>query len=175
MSEGLENTEDPRVLGRLSNLLSDANAKLARKTDEAALAQECAALAKSWKGREASWPEQKRQLVDKLALEYGKRMVLWDDEGSGFYLWINWDWETNKPRKLRDHNRQSVNRREAGWYENYKHLIGPPLLDPTIEDAHLATWIDANTMRVHRFLNTLDKQGDTKESTEDNKIMIHDA
>jgi hypothetical protein len=41
--------------------------------------------------------ERPRVQCDKLALHHGKRCVLWDDEGSGFCLWINWDWASNSP------------------------------------------------------------------------------
>jgi hypothetical protein len=37
---------------------------------------------------------------DKLALHHGKRCILWDDEGSGFCLWLNWDWAANRPAKV---------------------------------------------------------------------------
>jgi len=34
---------------------------------------------------------------DKLALHHGKRCILWDDDGSGFCLWLHWDWAANRP------------------------------------------------------------------------------
>ena len=38
-----------------------------------------------------------RAQCDKLALHHGKRCVLWDDDGGGFCLWLNWDWAANRP------------------------------------------------------------------------------
>jgi hypothetical protein len=47
--------------------------------------------------RQPCWDEEVRERVDAMALGYGKRMVLWDDAAAGFYMWINWDWDSNTP------------------------------------------------------------------------------
>jgi hypothetical protein len=41
-----------------------------------------------------------RAQCDKMALHHGKRCILWDDDASGFYLWMHWDWAANRPAKV---------------------------------------------------------------------------
>jgi hypothetical protein len=64
-----------------------------------------AALVARMPRRQPAWPEEVRQRVDRLALTYGKRMVLWDDASTGFYAWINWDWSNNIPAAKPSHSR----------------------------------------------------------------------
>lgn len=37
-------------------------------------------------GRVPAWEEARLMAMDRLALEQGKRCVMWDDQGAGFYL-----------------------------------------------------------------------------------------
>ena len=67
--------------------------------------QEIAALVARMPRREPAWTEEVRERVDRLALRYGKRMVLWDDTAAGFYAWINWDWSTDAPAAKPSHTR----------------------------------------------------------------------
>ncbi|KAK9824355.1 hypothetical protein WJX72_009649 [[Myrmecia] bisecta] len=102
--------------------------------------------------RKLAWDEHRIQELDKFALQHGKRCIMWDDEGAGFYMMLNWDWESNKPAKLVP-ERSS----EPGWYANAMQLLKLPLLDVSVTEDRLAAWIDANTMQVHQFLGLLGK------------------
>ena len=54
--------------------------------------------------------------------------------------------------------RQAITRGSLiGRYDVSKRMLKPPLLDPSVPDTQLAGWIDAHTMRVHQFLEKLDK------------------
>ena len=37
-------------------------------------------------GKKPEWNEQRVMLMDRTALELGKRCIMWDDAGSGFFL-----------------------------------------------------------------------------------------
>lgn len=37
-------------------------------------------------GRVPSWHRERRMQMDRVCLQHSKRCIMWDDEGSGFYL-----------------------------------------------------------------------------------------
>ncbi len=37
-------------------------------------------------GRKPDWDEERIMKMDRAALELGKRCILWDDKGAGFFL-----------------------------------------------------------------------------------------
>jgi hypothetical protein len=41
---------------------------------------------------------------------------------------------------------------EPGWYQNVATMLTAPLLDTTVNEHDLASWIDANTLRCHKLL-----------------------
>ena len=129
-------------------------------------------------GRKPDWDAEQLMLLDRTALELGKRCVLWDDAGSGFYLvsiriittmmyelnvtmcelvsmqMINWDWVRNCPAGTPTPDATC----ELGWWANAKQLLSPPLLDSSIPDSKVAAWLEAHTMAVHhQLLAKLDK------------------
>lgn len=100
------------------------------------------------------WDVQRIEALDAMALAHGKRCIMWDDQGAGFYLLINWDWLQNKPAVASTSDTLTG----PGWWENVRRLLQPPLIDPDIPQDALAAWIDNNTMRVHaRLLDNIDK------------------
>ncbi len=52
----------------------------------AALDAEVKALQAGNPRREPAWAEERVMAMDRAALELGKRCVMWDDTGAGFYL-----------------------------------------------------------------------------------------
>lgn len=42
-------------------------------------------------------------------------------------------------------------------WDTIKQIVKPPLLDPNVPDAELGAWIDKHTMRVHQFLDRLQR------------------
>lgn len=45
---------------------------------------------------------------------------MWDDEGSGFYMWLNWDWGSNCPEQM-----GADDERKCGVRTPSKHLLRP--------------------------------------------------
>lgn len=92
---------------------------------------------------------------------------MWDDEGDGFYLLLNWDWLKNKPR----HPPQTLEKFDPGWWSNVKQMLRMPLIDPGVSDDELASWIDANTMAIHQFLGKLHQ---LRRGTDGGKLVLDD-
>lgn len=100
-------------------------------------------------GRPPSWDEERLLRLDRAALKLGKRCVMWDDSGGGFYLMLNWDWEKNLPA----HPSPEEDPFAPGWIHHAREILRPPLLDPSVPDERLSDWLDAHTMRVHAELH----------------------
>lgn len=67
---------------------------------------------------------------------------------------LNWDWVNNRPAVPPTPEAAF----DPGWWSNAKHMLLPPLIDPSVPENKLAAWIDAHTMNVHhRLLSKLDK------------------
>ncbi|BDA40553.1 hypothetical protein COCOBI_01-2060 [Coccomyxa sp. Obi] len=114
-------------------------------------------------GRKPRWSDERLRQMDRIALEQRKRCIMWDDEGAGFYLMMNWDWLRNCPAKM-PKDKSS----EPGWYEVAKTMLRPPLLDPSIPEDKLADWVDSHTMMVHQFLHRLQE---VKEDSKGNLVL----
>jgi len=80
---------------------------------------------------------------------------MWDDQGAGFFLLINWDWKNNIPATLPSsattNNNGDHHSHSPGWWHNAKKILSPPLIDPTVSDRDLAAWLDTHTMKAHFF------------------------
>ncbi|WPT11919.1 hypothetical protein PSENEW3n2_00005418 [Picochlorum sp. SENEW3] len=98
--------------------------------------------------RKTVWAIDKVMDMDALCLKHGKRCIMWDDEGNGFYLLLNWDWSANRPRE----ETGQENAWDPGWYSNAASILRPPLLDPSVPATELAQWIDNNTIAIHHLL-----------------------
>lgn len=57
-----------------------------RRQRVAALDAEVKALQAGNRGRETTWDAERVMKMDAAALSLGKRCVMWDDAGAGFYL-----------------------------------------------------------------------------------------
>lgn len=57
-----------------------------RKQRIAALDSEIKRMQNANPGRKPDWDEDKIMKMDRAALELGKRCVMWDDKGTGFFL-----------------------------------------------------------------------------------------
>eukprot|EP00242_Pyramimonas_sp_CCMP2087_P010479 CAMPEP_0198217816 /NCGR_PEP_ID=MMETSP1445-20131203/65970_1 /TAXON_ID=36898 /ORGANISM="Pyramimonas sp., Strain CCMP2087" /LENGTH=132 /DNA_ID=CAMNT_0043894633 /DNA_START=151 /DNA_END=546 /DNA_ORIENTATION=- len=119
-----------------SALVNDPKRNEVHEKRNAEVAHEIERIRATMPRRDPKWTEERRLSIDKLALHHGKRMVLWDDAGMGFYLWINWDWSANCPAQQPTNGSND----EAGWYSNYKQMLKAPLLDTTLADEQLAEW-----------------------------------
>ncbi|KAL4423816.1 hypothetical protein ABPG75_001117 [Micractinium tetrahymenae] len=105
-------------------------------------------------GRVPGWDLERRMYMDRFCLEHGKRCIMWDDEGAGFYLMMHWDWLANRPAELPSPEAAAY----PGWWHNIKEMMRPPLLEVALPEGELAAWIDAHTMRVHDgFIEKLHK------------------
>jgi hypothetical protein len=104
--------------------------------------------------RKASWSRSECEAMDAKCLKEGKRCVMWSDTGSGWYVLINWDWKTNRPRAKGD---TAADTREnemhiPGYYEDLRKILKKPLLDGSVPPDRLAAWIDQNTISIHHHL-----------------------
>eukprot|EP00240_Pyramimonas_obovata_P008625 CAMPEP_0118923726 /NCGR_PEP_ID=MMETSP1169-20130426/2146_1 /TAXON_ID=36882 /ORGANISM="Pyramimonas obovata, Strain CCMP722" /LENGTH=89 /DNA_ID=CAMNT_0006864755 /DNA_START=108 /DNA_END=374 /DNA_ORIENTATION=+ len=72
--------------------VNDPTRKGANDKKNAELAQEIERITQKMPCREPRWTEERRLQIDSLALHHGKRMILWDDAETGFFIWMNWDW-----------------------------------------------------------------------------------
>ena len=57
-----------------------------RKQRIAALDSEIKRMQNDNPGRKPDWDEERIMKMDRAALELGKRCILWDDKGAGFFL-----------------------------------------------------------------------------------------
>jgi hypothetical protein len=119
-----------------------------RRQRVAALDAQVAASRARRPGRVPDWPPERLARLDRLALEAGKRCVMWDDAGAGFYLMLNWDWLRNRPAEAAT----PAEAHGPGWWAAARELLRPPLLDPAVPAAELAAWLDEHTMRPHAVL-----------------------
>lgn len=97
-------------------------------------------------GRPPSWDDKRLMQLDRAALEFGKRCIMWDDSGAGFYYMMNWDWERNCPAHPASTKESAA---EPGWIIHARAILRPPLFDPSVSDDKIASWLDMHTMRVH--------------------------
>ncbi|KAL6776784.1 hypothetical protein ACKKBF_B30895 [Auxenochlorella protothecoides x Auxenochlorella symbiontica] len=95
--------------------------------------------------RRPSWPEEKIRQMDQHCRLNGLRCIMWDDEAAGFYLLLKWDWVCNRPAQPTE----GSDANGPGWWCNVKHIVGLPLLDPSLPDEGVAAWIDEHTMAIH--------------------------
>ena len=122
------------------------------------IASELSTIA-SRKGTSCRWSDERVAAMDELCLREGKRCVMWSDEGSGFYLLLNWDWERNRPRTKEE---AGVERHGPGYYEVLRETLKPPLLDGSVPPELLGEWLDSNTIRVHRRITAATASGLSK-------------
>lgn len=115
------------------------------------------------KGRVPDWDKTRLMQFDRMALEKGKRCIMWDDQKHGFFLLLNWDWIKNEPVQIK----KGQNLLEPGWYSNAAAMLRPPLLDPELPLNQVAEWVDTNTMKIHHHL--LPHIQDIREEAEDGK------
>lgn len=125
-------------------------------------------MMKTMPGRVPNWHPNRLMQLDRFCLEAGKRCIMWDDEGAGFYLMMNWDWLRNQPSEPASFEERW---KSQGWWLNVKEMMRPPLMDNTCPADKLAEWIDKHTMRVHGFL---DKLGKLRRDPETQKLVMED-
>ena len=104
--------------------------------------------------RKASWSRSECAAMDERCVKEGKRCVMWSDAGSGWYVLINWDWKTNRPRAKGDTAVDTSNNgmHVQGYYEDLRKILKKPLLDGSVPPDRLAAWIDQNTISIHHHL-----------------------
>lgn len=57
-----------------------------RAQKEAQLDAEVKSMLAAMPGRVPGWERRRVMLIDRYCLEEGKRCIMWDDDGAGFYL-----------------------------------------------------------------------------------------
>ena len=158
-----------------------------RRQRVAQLDAEVARMTSTNSGRVPAWDTERVMRMDQAALALGKRCIMWDDAGAGFFLVRSVVFPGLRKIQETSNLRNSpflslftapqmlnwdwvANRPAApattaealspGWWVNAKELLRPPLLDPTTPEDKLAAWIDKHTMRVHARL--LERQGSVR-------------